>query len=61
MYIDVDDDNIPDWLEVVADISHRQMERLVSLHKLADFPFVKLWMSSPDKPILMATCLPASF
>jgi len=41
MYIDVDDDNIPDWLEVVADISQSTNGAVGGRYKLADFPFVK--------------------
>ena len=54
MYIDVDDNNTPEWLEVVADVSQvTEGAALGARYKLADFPFAKLWMSSPEKPILM--------
>src|SRR5258708_35555094 len=54
LYIDVDDNGVPESMEFMAEIRQSGVgEPVGGRYKLSDFPFARLWLSSPEKPILL--------
>ncbi len=55
-YIDLDETNEPEWIEMVA-VWQREGAPLTPIetrYYLPEFPFARLWMASPDEPQLIA-------
>src|SRR5262249_516549 len=54
LYLDLDKQGVPEWGELVAEISLSKGGLPIGTRfKLTDFGIANLWMSSPEKPLLI--------